>query len=260
MKKAIGSIMVLFMTLVFMLTIMANEDAELKSSMDSFNIDSSIKEKIGVLENDKVVFKIYSISIHHDFSTANSIKEILAEENILCTTYVVEKEDGGYKFYQNYNGEYLEIFSNRFTIIDGNEVQLPVVSFSDEIMTAFMTNDIINKISSTIQIKNIYYLDGASTRTGTAIYYETDKGDYVYYRHHSIGEKLFPLSDFCSYQKEIYNEILKYADLDGTFSLDGIWDLSKYDFNSDSFAFNLDNPAKTVDNTNSNHSLNSVIV
>jgi len=66
---------------------------------------------------------------------------------------------------------------------------------------------------------------------GIAIYYKTTVGDYIYYNHYSIGEKLFPIEDFCKYQKAISDELAKHPnENDGSdIDISSIMDLSKYD-------------------------------
>lgn len=77
---------------------------------------------------------------------------------------------------------------------------------------------------------------------GTAVYYKTNKGDYVYFNHLSIGEYLFPIEAFCAYQRAILDEALQYPDRVGSVSYSQVWDLSPYDFKADTFNLHAEIP------------------
>lgn len=189
---------------------------------DSLKVSAEIKQKLGIEVSENVV-KIYNISIHTAFASVQSIDELLEKEGLVLSEYYAIKSIDGMLKYRS--------------IVENNPVDLSDVQTNQKAMKAFQDNTVISKISSDIKVYEIYYLSGETSYSGTAIYYKTNKGDFVYYIHYAIGgsEYLFPITDFCEYQKTIYNERAKYADLDGGVDISQLWDLSKYDIHSTNF-------------------------
>ena len=131
---------------------------------------------------------------------------------------LVEQQDGSFKYYDE---DLTEIKSS------SSYLNIPEKAY-----TAFWDKDFVNKyISSNAKLENIYYISGEINQMGTAIYYKTSVGDYVYYNYYSIGEKLFPIEDFCKYQKAISDELAKHSDENGSEDIDisDFMDLAKYE-------------------------------
>ena len=64
---------------------------------------------------------------------------------------------------------------------------------------------------------------------GTAIYYETEKGDFVYYEGY-----FFPKDDFISIMRELRSQMGSDTP-PGGFDITSVCDLTKYDINSPKF-------------------------
>lgn len=266
MKK---TIFVLLLILLVMATpILANAEDIIKKE-DSEVISDDIKMNLGALEayqekdgepafkeaeNVKSVFRIYNTSLHIAFSKHSNITSLLESEDILQTIYVVQYKDGTFRAFNDDNS-YTELLSNRFVYDDtGEKIVLPPVDISEQALAALQTNDIVSKAAKDMKVLHKYYLYGEPSMSGSAVYYETDKGDYVYYYHYSIGEYLFPVAEFCAFQKAIVAEINKNPNADGGVVLSGIWDLSKYDFNSSTFNLNAA-PIKASDSIKINKTI-----
>lgn len=247
MKKTRTVILTLMCLLLFTQVMVSAEDSMKKE--DSITVSNEIKEKIGAFEfvEDKngekklqkaeavkSVIRIYNTSLHSAFAKNANITEFLNSTDVIQIMYVVEYTDGTFRAFNN-DSNYTEILSNGFTKEEnGVESANPPVSISAKAIEALQTNSVINKISSDIKVNNVYYLYGEPSMSGTAVYYETNKGDYVYYFHYDIGECLFPLTEFCSFQKAIIEESIRNP-VDGGLKVFGIWDLTKYDINSAKF-------------------------
>ena len=205
---------------------------------DSVNISEEVKEHFRVYEtysdentkperrlvqDFKNIFRLYNVPIRFAFVDYDNIDDILASEYILQRCFVVEQQDGSMTFYTEHLDE---IRSNRYTIVNGEQKQLQYIPIPDKTYERFTDKDFVkNNISPDAELENIYYLSGESSMMGTAIYYRTSVGDYVYYK-----EMLFPVKDFCKYQKAIYDKYAEYPDENGFGGADvsGVIDLSQY--------------------------------
>lgn len=220
MKKIIiiGLILIMIMSIP-MGVFAAEEDTTVLEYNDSLKISDEERQQLNVKESENVI-RIYNLSIHMAFSEINSIDELFEKELVLSEYYAIHTADNTL----NYKG------------IVGSKVEnLSDVIINPKALKALQDSRITTKLSSDIEIYETYYFSGETSYTGSAIYYKTNKGDYVYYNHYAFGnsEYLFPAKDFCEYQKAICNEISKSADLDGGVDISKIWDLSKYDINSE---------------------------
>ena len=162
--------------------------------------------------------RYYNASVRSAFTEYDNIDNILDSRYVLQKLYVVEQQDGSFKYYDE---DLTEIKSS------SSYLNIPEKAY-----TAFWDKDFVNKyISSNAKLENIYYISGEINQMGTAIYYKTSVGDYVYYNYYSIGEKLFPIEDFCKYQKAISDELAKHSDENGSEDIDisDFMDLAKYE-------------------------------
>ncbi len=240
MKKGIVMLCLLLITIAVM-PLMVNAE-EIMRKEDSTKISEEIKNQLA-LQKDEEVIRIYNIPLRFAFTEYSNINEVLASNEVLQIYYAVKST--------NELLVYKEIY-------DGGCREYEIYSRNQKAMNAFENDNIIEKISSDIIVYNTYYLSGESSHMGTAIYYVTNKGDYVYYNYYELGEGeyLFPIDAFCKYQKAIIDEYAKYPDRDGGISIDQLWDLSPYDINSKSFNPNAKiqlgkgNDVASSDNTN----------
>jgi len=211
---------------------------------DSLSISDEVKENFRVYEmysdeftkperrlvkDFKSIMRYYNVPVRFVFSEYDNIDDILASAYATKKYYVVEQQDGTL---QCYNEHLKEMKSNRQTIKNGETVNLSYLDIPEKAFERFDDPDFVKKyISPDVNIENVYYLSGESSHMGTAIYYRTDKGDYVYYNHYSIGEKLFPIEKFCKYPKAISAELAKNPNDNGGGDVDisGVMDLSEFE-------------------------------
>ncbi len=257
MKKAIyiclTALLVLSAVLISLHFVFAEKDTDgLNFPVDSLNISDEIKEQLNINGDEKRIFRVYDTWLRFAFLNADNIDEMLVANHYIypipCverTRIVVEQADGSLKCLIEYH------YRDSVDISSGT---LNPFKMYDYVLNEFNTNTAIKKISSDIKIKKVYFIAGQDTyREGTrcldgnAIYYETDMGDYIYYFHGDTGELIFPIEDFCALQREIYATPKKneYHPLfDNEILPTDVWSeekLAQYDFNSDTFAFCLDN-------------------
>ena len=162
------------------------------------------------------VFRIYSISLRFAFAYYQNIDEILASPYLLEVFYA-----------KKINGEYAHWRYKDNECKPANGVRV-----NSRAMKMLETDEVIGYIGSDVIVYNTYYLSGETSHKGSAIYYKTNQGDYVYYSHNTAGELLFPVEDFCAFQKAILQEISQNQspDMLGDVDICQVWDLSPYDF------------------------------
>lgn len=237
-----------------------SENIEIVSEFkeDSQNISEDVAENLGVWEiysdeftkperrlseDFKSVMKVYNVPIRFAFSEFNNIDEVLKSEEILGTYYVVEHTDCSLDIY---NDSLEKVSSNRLAEVDGKVTTILPIDISYRALEKFQDDSFIEKnISEDVELKNVYFLSGESCMMGTAIYYRTTAGDYVYYNHYDIGETIFPIDDFCKYQQAICDEIAKNPYADSGINISGVWDLSPYTIN-DNYSNSDDTPMATT--------------
>lgn len=197
--------------------LIATEDSKLISDdvLDMLNVQDSAE-----------VLRIYNVPITFVFSEFEDIDSILMSPEVLGEYYAVKSSDNTYTYLIEEYGAF---------------VPLNVIRTNVQAMQACETGEVTVYIATDVIVYNTYLLSGESSHMGTAIYYKTNKGDYVYFIHSSIGEYLFPIEAFCAYQRAILDEASQYPDRVGV-SYSQIWDLSPYDFRSDSFNLNAEIP------------------
>ena len=198
---------------------------------DSLSISQEVRDNLNATEEDFVV-RFYIIGLIDQFGTFDTLQEIFRDGEVLQEGYIVEKPDGSRRFVDS-NG-YVE-FSPSHTIIDGQRVEIPAITILDEAWEAFTTRTVVEMIAPDVTVDHIYYIYAENMMEGTAVYYETNYGDYVYYRSYTVGgECLFPVEVFAQYMHEYYEARRKYLYT----SLLGVWDVSSFDIHSDTFDLN----------------------
>lgn len=188
--------------------------------------DESTKPKRRLVQDFKSIMRYYNVPLRGAFTEFDNIDDVLASAYALKKYYVVEYEDGSVK---SYNEHFQEMKSSSYTIRNGEQVALPYLTIPENAWNAFYNSDFAKTyIAPDAQVENVYWLSGESSMMGTAIYYRTSVGDYVYYYYHTIGETLFPVSDFCAYQQAIKDENAKYPESGGGINIADVWDLTDY--------------------------------
>ena len=206
----------------FLIVYASKSDTAKVTDNDSLNISNEERRLLNVEASDNVI-KVYNLAIYDAFSTVNSIEELFEKELIFSEYYAVQKKDNTIVYRD---------------VVNNEAVELNGVILNQKTINRLFDNEIISRISSDIEVYGIYYLSGETSYTGSAIYYQTNKGDYVYYDHYSLksGEYLFPIKDFCELQKAIIYDLSLHPDLDdGGVDISRLYEVSKYDIHSSSF-------------------------
>ena len=140
------------------------------SSVDySQHISDDILAQLPLKEGD-IVFPEYIGAIYSYFGHYNNIDEVIDRFVVKkpeAVIYVVLSQDGSRACYKLYQGEYVKKPTNSphyFYYLD-----------------TFLEGEELKQIDPDIQIEYAYYFNGETDRAGTAIYYKTNLGDYVFY-------------------------------------------------------------------------------
>lgn len=188
--------------------------------------DEFTKPERRLVQDFKSIMRHYNVPLRGAFTEFDNIDDVLASASVLKKYYVVEYEDGSVRFYDEHLNE---MKSNSYTIRNGERVALPYLTLPEKAWNVFYNADFAKTyIAPDAQVENVYWLSGESSMMGTAIYYRTSVGDYVYYYYHTIGEALFPVAEFCAYQQAIKDEIAKYPEAGGGINIADEWDLTDY--------------------------------
>lgn len=234
MKKLISflSLLLLFAAL----TLPANA-AQTAQPEDSFHIPEDILAVLPLKSGDEVIC-VYSVILNSTFYRHSSIDALLdpnTEANV-ARYYCVKSADGTFATYRIQNGEPVATIKVWGTWDDdGRNRETARLKHIDPNITVFST----------------YYLSGVRTE-GSAIYYKTSLGDYVYYDSiHDRAEYLFSIEAFCAFQSAVYREniVMNLKEPLVGAIINNLWDLSAYDISSDNFDPHAKFPLKNKDYT-----------
>lgn len=221
MKKLLAIVCLLLMAAAL---IFPADAAEAAQAEDSSTIPGEILARLPLKKGDEVV-RVYSIPIFSSFANFDSIEAIV---NYATTSYCVRSADGTYAAYRLRDGECIRLKNN---------------FWSRNAMEAYLAGQIIKHIDPNIVVENTYFLSGDYAE-GSAIYYKTNRGDYVLYS----TKYLFSAEAFFAYQRTVYNEdVVTCPDgppIGGP--MRGFWDLSAYDFTSETFDPHAEFPMRSI--------------
>lgn len=204
------------------------ETDSIMRNFNATNVSREVKDFLKITDTQNV-FCVYNVPVLFAFGEYDTIEDILTSHHILQATYIITRD---WSYFSQY-------------IITED---LRKVHFSDEfglceILADYYGEFTIEMLSDDIEVINTIFLWGGTNHQGTAIYHDTNMGDYVYYQESGFGPKyLFPAKDFFEYMKSLYSQLSSDTP-PGASITDPTWDLSKYDIDSDSFAFS-DNTVK----------------
>jgi hypothetical protein len=139
------------------------------SQYSALQIDDSVKSALGVGENEQVI-RFYNISTERACSQYGTIEEVLASDYVLQAHYAVINDDGikVYRVDENSNVDEIR-YGIRFT--------------ENETMSVLLNNTVLEQFPQGAKVLDVYYLWGENNYAGSALYYRTDKGDFVYYNY-----------------------------------------------------------------------------
>ena len=125
------------------------------------------------------IITLYNTPLRFAFTEYSNIDDVLTGKELLAKYYAVEHKDGSFTFF---NENLKELKSNSYTEINGKTVELPFINMPEGAVNAYKNSDFAKEyISPDAEIESVYYLSGESSMMGTAVYYKTSVGDYVYY-------------------------------------------------------------------------------
>jgi hypothetical protein len=210
---------------------------EYADTRDSRYIPSDALSQIG---NSGTIVKFYNYSLLIDFAECQNIEEVLSRRN-------QPKYIGYYKQTGNRLLRYSYSVRENYEKLWDPKVVNQNNQHISEMLQELQTMEAISTVSPDIAIGSIYYMDATAQDEGTAIYYKTNLGDYVFYRHLWDGTQMLCTAErFFEYKRaEIEAWYGKYGNQLVSGGSAGIenWDLSVYDYRSPNF-----NPAAPLPN------------
>lgn len=232
MKKAVLIIGVLFAVTFFVMqevnAIDTNLAIETSIIDDSKNISIDTEKQLMCNENDHVV-RIFNVSLLNLFTKYNNMQDVIkTEASTIQIIYRITTSDGAITYKTIKDGQTYKMVDDFY--VDNKSLQ--AFNRYDEIIKNALPDVVVN---------NVYFLWSELNFSGTAIYYETNEGDFVYhFSSRTLGEDeyLFPVEKFCDVQKTVLNELSKSTEIMyGSYTIDisNVIDLSKYNINSDQF-------------------------
>ncbi|MBE6960672.1 MAG: hypothetical protein E7448_08145 [Ruminococcaceae bacterium] len=233
MKQMLSVMLALLLILLPMTLVCAQGNDQ---GQDSADVSDAHRSLLGVPE-DATVIRMYNTPVMFVFSELDTIEAVLAGSKMQII-YYVEMPDGTVK---------------ELTLSEGEAYEMDESAFTPQAIEAFKDGHVLDLIGEEVTVQNVYYLTGESSRAGTAIYYRTDKGDYVYYNYWELGECFFTAETFGKLMDEIVEEKAKNGHLDGGMGMIGDWDLSA--FRIDSPTFNLNAQLPGTETQPENHSV-----
>lgn len=223
MKKIIALFLIsVLMLSVFCIPVLATENPD---TTDSRYISTEILQAID-LSDTEFIFKIYPLYIRPAFADHVAIEDIMAT----CSGFYIRKRVSDQQLYEITIDENGLVHERHIDTDNG-------VRFYQQTFDELQTNEAIKAVSADITVERAYYFWGENYYSGTAIYYQTNLGDYVYYCKHFVGECLFPADVFFAYQRR--------NSIDGRAS--EVLDLSVYKWKSPNFNPHAEIPEPRLD-------------
>ena len=140
----------------------------------ALKVDDSIKASIGAADGQTVI-RIHNIPIVYAFDAYDSIEEILKSDDVLATYYAVTDGSEIVSVHRDLNGE-LYLMDDSLILND---------SKTRDVLISGGVSEMLPRNASVL---DVYYLWGESNHQGSALYYKTNVGDFVYYEYHLEGE------------------------------------------------------------------------
>lgn len=184
MKK----IIVVFILLLILAAVAfpAASSKEYVRAADSATVSEQVKSQLKVDESDTVI-RVYCMSIKEAFTKFDTVDQALLSDSLSSVYYAIMDAEGRINYYENRGGRYIPVKA------DG--ISIPIDFYLEGNI------QIWNQIGSDAIIYYRYFINDG---TDSAVYYKTSQGEFVYYSTSKIGQNLFPLKDFISYQNAPY--------------------------------------------------------
>lgn len=208
-----------------------SEDTEMKVKIeDSLKFSYDTINQVDIAEGEKIV-KVYNITPPEAFAECSTIEEIISKWALPSFTYyyVISNDVTVRQIIRldGLNGKIRESFVPSDSMRMKNRYTLPVKEI--------INNEGIKRVSSEIEISNVYYLDGEMIPgDGVVVYYETNLGKYVYY--YQMGEEyVIPLERFVEMMKEVAGGRGPDSPPTSNISVSTLFDLSEFNIKSETF-------------------------
>lgn len=169
------------------------------SQYSAIQIDDSIKSALGVGDNERVI-RVHNVPIVYAFSTYtyDTIEAVLESDYVSQTIYAVVKGD--------------EIRTLYSFADDGRVVEMTdsSIALDSETLSVLLSDGASEQLPKGAKVLDVYYLWGQAMHQGSALYYITNKGDFVYYDYYltsTVMEKeqtVFTGAEFSALMKMIY--------------------------------------------------------
>ena len=228
MKRIFACVVLILVVTALALPTFAVEGIQVE---DSLHVSAETIEDIQKefrLQNIENAYKVYNVYILSAFGVieCNSIIDALESGAVHGEIYALKTEDEfSYYWYDEEKGEW------------GRSDDCGMLP--DDSFLKLEDTSIPGAIAPDVEVYETHLMY-SNNYEGMAICYVTNHGEYIYYRWHQIGERLFPLEAFVAYQKAVHEVYQRNPGLIGGIDTSEMWDLSVYDFRSDSF--DLDAP------------------
>lgn len=227
MRKAILSVLVLVLIIsALSFGASAEEYADIR---DSRYIPPDALSQIG---NSGTIVKVYNGSLLGHFAGCQNIEEILADVNVRKYIGYYKKSGDSLRWYEYSAPENYEKLWPGEAVVESK-------THISGMIQEFQTMEAISAVSPDIVIESVYYFDSSSAHEGSAIYYKTNLGDYVFYRHLWDGTQMLCTAErFFEYKRAEIEALLdEYGNghiMGGSAGIED-WDLSIYDYRSPNF-------------------------
>lgn len=185
MKKIIAALILLI--IFISISIPTASSKEYVRAADSASVSQALRSQLEAEDNDTVI-RIYHMPVKDAFTEYDTVDQALISQDLSQIYYAVMDPEGAINYYENTDGRYHRA--------NESALNIPIDFYLEGNM------QIWNQIGSDAIIYYRYFIHG--TAQDSAVFYKTSQGDFVYYTAPGIGQNLFPLKDFISYQNAPY--------------------------------------------------------
>ena len=200
MKKTIIALCLLILVLNFSLFAQADAETAIElSEYSATSVEKDVITELGLTDGD-IVYKLYNCPVIFAFGKSAPIDEILKSRNILQTIYVVSKKndhENKWIFYTEADGSLAKI----------QDILLESNTALHTALTYLTDEGPVKEFSGAKTVTNKFFFFNPTMQQGNAIYYQTEKGDFVYYDLSGTGRKLFTAEEFYAIAVNKYSEM-----------------------------------------------------
>lgn len=205
--------------LAILISTFVSLDVFAADSEDSLKISNDITDAI-TNSADDVVIRLYNNRYIKRFAERQTISEqIEAVCKYNMEVFMVIEPSGSITYKKRWQDGFSNITAR------------PYSDWSEFYIYAKYPNLIFD---STVEVTNVYCLDGTPSHEHVYIYYATNEGDYVLFKESLNDEKMYllPLNDFYDFADAVWSEQKKYLDYEGGGgeTIHELYDLEPYEF------------------------------